>query len=300
MAAPQASREGDDSRPADGHRSPVVVSGRGPLRRDPLDALMLSRDQERPDAAGCPAIVVVPMTEPGWPAAQRMVRVDVISNLPAALDALGVGRGRPVLVLVGGAGGMSREDLSRTAEVLSQQVVPVLARLGAAVVDGGTDSGVMRAIGQARSAAGADFPLIGVAAEGTVSGAEEIEPGHSHVILVPGNSWGDESPWLADVADAVAGAAPSATLVINGGTLTYDDIARSLERHRPVIVLAGTGRTADAIAVAVGGDGDGEDLRARQIAGSALTRVVDIDDGSALAEMLASILGRSPAAGVDE
>jgi len=235
-----------------------------------------------------------------------MVRVDVISNLPAALDALAVGRGRPVLVLVGGAGGMSQEDLSRTGEVLSRQVVPVLARLGAAVVDGGTDSGVMRAIGQARSAAGADFPLIGVAAEGTVSGAEEIEPGHSHVILVPGDSWGDESPWLADVADAVAGPAPSATLVINGGKIAYDDIARSLERHRSVIVLAGTGRTADAIAVAADGDsdgdgdGDGEDLRARQIAGSPLTRVVDIDDGSALAEMLESILGLSPAAGVDE
>jgi hypothetical protein len=248
------------------------------------------------------------MTEPGWPARQRMVRVDVISNLPAALDALAVGRGRPVLVLVGGAGGMSQEDLSRTAEVLSRQVVPVLARLGAAVVDGGTDSGVMRAIGQARSAAGADFPLIGVAAEGTVSGAEDIEPGHSHVILVPGDSWGDESPWLADVADAVAGPAPSATLVINGGAIAYDDIARSLERHRPVIVLAGTGRTADAIAAAVagegegggGGEGGGEDLRAGQIAGSALTRVVDIDDGSALAEMLESILGRSAAVGVDE
>jgi len=33
-----------------------------------------------------------------------MARVDVISNLPAALDTLAVGRGRPVLVLVGGAG----------------------------------------------------------------------------------------------------------------------------------------------------------------------------------------------------
>jgi hypothetical protein len=227
-----------------------------------------------------------------------MVRVDVVSDLPAALDTLGVGRGRPVLVLVGGADGMSQEYLSRTAEVLGRQVVPVLARLGAAVVDGGTDSGVMRAIGQARSAAGADFPLIGVAVEGTVSGAVEIEPGHSHVILVPGDSWGDESPWLADVAGAVAGPAPSATLVINGGKITYDDIACSLERHRSVVVLAGTGRAADAIAAAA--DGQGEDPRARQVAGSPLTRVVDIDDGSALAEMLASILGRSPAAGPNE
>jgi SLOG in TRPM, prokaryote len=261
------------------------------------------------------------------PARPRMARVDVVSDLPATLDALAVGRGRPVLVLVGGAGGMSQEHLSQTAAVMSDQVVPVLARLGAAVVDGGTDSGVMRAIGQARAAAGADFPLIGVAAEGTVSadtgdggegtvsadtgdggegtvsadtgdGGEDIEPRHSHVILVPGDSWGDESPWLADVADAVAGTAPSVTLVINGGQITYDDIARSLERHRSVVVLAGTGRTADDIAAAA--DGDGEDSRARQIAGSALTRVVDVDDGSALAEALQSILGRFPAVGAED
>ncbi len=265
---------------------------------------MLSGDDDQPAPAGCRATVVVPVTEPRWPARPRIARVDVVSDLPATLDALAVGRDRPVLVLVGGAGGMGQESLSRAATVLSLQVVPVLARLGAAVVDGGTDSGVMRVIGQARAAAGADFPLIGVAAEGTVSvdtgdGAGEIEPRHSHVILVPGDSWGDESPWLAEVADAVAGAAPSVTLVINGGKITYDDIARSLERGRPVVVLGGTGRTADAIAAAdgngtgAGGGGGGEDLRARQIAGSPMTRVVDIDDGSALAEVLESVLGRS-------
>jgi len=76
-----------------------------------------------------------------------------------------------------------------------------------------------------------------------------------------------------------------------GGEITYDDVVRSLERHRPVVVLAGTGRTADAIAAAT--SRNSEDLRARQIAGSPLTRVVNIDDGAALAGTLESILGRS-------
>jgi hypothetical protein len=228
-----------------------------------------------------------------------MARVDVVSSLPATLDALTVARGRPVLVVVGGAGRMSQEHLSRTAAVLSLEVIPVLDRLGVTVIDGGTDSGVMRVIGQARSAAGTSFPLIGVAAEGTVganpagapAGAAQIEPHHSHVILVPGDSWGDESPWLADVADAVAGTSPSATLVVNGGEITYDDVAHSLQRRRPVVVLAGTGRTADAIAAAK--DGNSRDPRARQIAASPLTRIVDIADRAALAGTLESILGNS-------
>jgi hypothetical protein len=240
------------------------------------------------------------MTEPAQRRKRlRMARVDIVSSLPATLDALAVARGRPVLVVVGGAGKMSQEHLSRTAAVLSEQVVPVLDRLGVTVIDGGTDSGVMRVIGRARSAAGASFPLIGVASEGTVrtdpagvpARAEQIEPHHSHVILVPGDSWGDESPWLADVADAVAGTGPSATLVINGGEITYDDVAHSLERRRPVVALAGTGRTADAIAAAR--DGNSRDPRATQIAASPLTRIADIADGAALAGMLESILGHS-------
>jgi SLOG in TRPM, prokaryote len=234
------------------------------------------------------------------PAGQLIASVDRVSDLPAALDALEVGRDRPVLVLVGGAGRMSPEHLSRTAEVLARQVVPVIGRLGAAVVDGGTDSGVMRMMGEARHIAGASFPLIGVAPEGKVSAypavtgvtTAKIESRHSHVILVPGDSWGDESPWLAKVAEVVAGTAASATLVINGGAITYQDIAHSLVRGRPVIVLAGTGRTADAIATAT--DHDGLDQDARRIASSPLTRIISIDDGPALAGALESILGRSP------
>jgi len=158
----------------------------------------------------------------------------------------------------------------------------------------------MRMMGEARHVAGANFPLIGVAPEGkvcaqpSVTGARaaKIESRHSHVILVPGDSWGDESPWLAKVAEVVAGTAPSATLVVNGGAITYQDIAHSLARGRPVVVLAGTGRTADAIATAA--DHDGQDQDARQIASSPLTRIVSIDDGPALAGALESILGRSP------
>ena len=54
------------------------------------------------------------------------------------------------------------------AQVLRDEVVPVAERRDAVVIDGGTDSGVMQLIGRARSALGGRFPLIGVAAEGTV------------------------------------------------------------------------------------------------------------------------------------
>lgn len=227
----------------------------------------------------------------------RYIRVSRASELAATFDALDLRRGRPVLVLVGGAGGMDQEHLQLLSTLLRDSVLPLLDLLDAAVVDGGTDSGVMRVIGHARSAVGGRFPLVGVAAEGTVvlpdSGpslrdAAELEPHHTHIVLVPGDSWGDESPWLADVADAIADDHPSTTLVVNGGEITYDDIARSIARRRPVLVLAGTGRTADAVAAAAAGHGD--DPRAAQIAASPLTRILAVNDLDALTDAIGAAL----------
>jgi hypothetical protein len=116
----------------------------------------------------------------------------------------------------------------------------------------------------------------------------ELEPHHTHVVLVPGDSWGDESPWLSEVATVVAGEHPSATLVINGGEITYEDVSHSLAAGRPVIVVAGTGRTADAIAAAAGGAGD--DVCAARLAASPLVRIVRLDDPDGVALALEAAL----------
>lgn len=227
----------------------------------------------------------------------RCARVEQRGELPAALRALAVRSGRPVLVSVGGASGMASEDLAAIAALVRARVVPALDQWGAAVVDGGTDAGVMKVMGQAHDAAGASFPLIGVAAGGTVAApdaaeavadAVDLEPHHTHVVLVPGDSWGDESLWLSDVAQVVAGDHPSATLVINGGAITYEDIRHSLEAGRPVIVVAGAGRTADAIAAAAAGEGGDE--RATQLAASPLVRIVRLDDPDGVTSALEAAL----------
>lgn len=184
----------------------------------------------------------------------------------AELGGAGLPRGRPVLVLVGGAAGMPRADLDVVERVL-RDLVPLLDERGAVVVDGGTDTGVMRAVGRARAAAGGRFPLVGVAAEVAVDLAE-FEPNHTHLLLVPGAAWGDESPWLADVADLVAGPRPSLTVLVNGGAISFQDAEHSLGHDRPLVVLRGSGRTADAIA-------EGADPRSTAIADSPLTTVLD-------------------------
>lgn len=224
-------------------------------------------------------------------------RVGQPADLPAALGALNIGLHHPVLVSVGGAGGMTPDHLAVMAKVI-ERIVPALDRWGVVVVDGGTDSGVMKIMGRARDAARARFPLVGVAAEGTVvlpgkvpaPDAARLEPHHTHVVLVPGDAWGDESPWLSRVAAAIADGQPSLTLVVNGGQITYDDIGHSLQAGRPVIVLAGTGRAADAIAAAARGHTD--DLQARQVAASSGIQIVPLADPQALYSAIEPILAR--------
>jgi hypothetical protein len=224
------------------------------------------------------------------------VHVQQPEDIPAALDGVSIGRGTPVLVLIGGAGGMDDDVVRMWEKVLLDAVLPVVRTHHAAVVDGGTDSGVMRAIGRARSAAGASFPLVGVAARGTLplsstpptAGTASADKNHTHLVLVPGSEWGDESPWLADVADVIAEGRPSVTLLVNGGDIAFDDADRSLSRGRPVVVLAGTGRTADLIADAAARQSTHP--RAQYIARSDLTIFVPVGDPSAIRTVLARAL----------
>jgi SLOG in TRPM, prokaryote len=66
-------------------------------------------------------------------------------------------------------------------------------------------------------------------------------------------------------------------------------VAASIDRGRPVVVLAGTGRTADVIADARAGRV--ADRRAAAIAASPLTWVVAVDDASSLHEAVDALLG---------
>ena len=241
------------------------------------------------------------MSEDAGEAPATCVRIHTVEELPAALELAGLTPELRVVVIVGGAAGMGQQDQRTVGDLLRDVVIPVIERQAAIVVDGGTDSGVMRLIGRARSAAGARFPLVGVAAAGTVvisgdSGptspdAAPLEPHHTLFLLVPGTEWGDEAQWISNVASVVSGSHPSVTVLINGGQVAYADAEGSLALGRPVVVLAGTGRTADAIAEARSGQGD--DPRAIAIATSPLTSIVDIATPDAVRGALEAALNRS-------
>ena len=182
------------------------------------------------------------------------------SNLAQAISELGLKGHYPVIVLIGGEVDEKQAAVTRLAiETISR----IAEDMNAAVICGGTDMGVMAEIGQIRSRNGHKFPLVGVTPEELVTwpggphnakflwlGKQrwQLETHYSHFILVPGSQFGDESPWIGDVATLLSKGHRSVTILINGGEVSRKDIDLSLENGRPVVALSRTGRLADELA----------------------------------------------------
>ncbi|HAG82397.1 MAG TPA: hypothetical protein DCL61_14850 [Cyanobacteria bacterium UBA12227] len=230
-----------------------------------------------------------------------VIQVHNWGELPDALHRIGLQQILPTLVLVGGASKIAESDLKKLQNLFVEIIAPIAENLGIAVVDGGTDAGIMRFIGQARTHINASFPLVGVAAIGTVirpgipctnADAAMLEPNHTHFVLVPGSNWGDESPWLAQIGSHLSQELPSVTIVVNGGEITWQDVGESIKAGRPTIVLSGSGRTADQLAAAM--RGEEADQRAIELVASGLLHSIDMrKEAEELASMIEQILSSS-------
>ena len=225
------------------------------------------------------------------------IRVDQQAELPDALERIGLGGSRSVLVVVGGASNISEADFLRIKRLFTEVLAPIAESLGAYVVDGGTDAGVMKLMGEARTQIGAKFALIGVTPESKVALPNQqepaadlipLEPNHTHFVLVPGKNWGDESPWISQVATVLANNAPSITVLLNGGEITFEDAFSSVNSGRLVVVIAGSGRTADILADAL--RGQATDERAKKLAKSGTLQYIDLIDIEKGVENLGEII----------
>ncbi len=171
-----------------------------------------------------------------------------LAELALLGEALGLPVPSPVVTITGGAGGMSDEEIEKTQAFFEQYLVPFIRERNALVIEGGTDAGVIRAIGLAFHQAEIDLPLIGVASRDIAEIQANLEVHQTHFILCPGSDWGDEVEWIAASASALAGSRPSVNLLFNGGKIAWNDAACSIKYGRPILIAEGSGRTADVIA----------------------------------------------------
>jgi SLOG in TRPM, prokaryote len=179
----------------------------------------------------------------------RAANVSSTTEIKRALDQLNIPHPNSVIVLVGGAAGVSWLDMFPM-----RKAIGIIARLAeetqSVVIDGGTQAGIMTEIGKQRKQHGFSLPLIGVVFDNLIVYEEPatiLDPNHTHFFLIPGKDWGDESAWISKIATSIAGNHKSITVLVNGGNISRQDIKYSLLENRPTFVIRGTGRLADEI-----------------------------------------------------
>jgi hypothetical protein len=234
----------------------------------------------------------------------RAVRVEPTFDPARILRLLNVAPPRPTLFVSGGATDMSEQDRQALQAMFTGVVAPFAESAGLAVIDGGTSSGVMGMIGQARLNGGYTFLLIGAAPVGLIAypGYDnprregELDSGHSHFALVDADRWGDETGAYMGMCRALAGEGthPTVGIIVNGGKITQKEAhLATCVYHFPVLVLAGSGRFADELAAAVMA-GDSADPVIAQIIASGQVELASIhDDSAAIRQRLAAHFAKS-------
>lgn len=191
------------------------------------------------------------------------IKTNAETPMDDIVSALGLQTPAPCIFISGGAGGMSDDDIEKTRVIMDEGIAKFAAQHGITVIDGGTESGVMQMIGEARRNHHYSFPLIGVAPESKVqypgsnneNSEAELDANHSHFVLVDTDEWGGESQTIIDLTRRICGMKQKHALgiLINGGKIAQQDIYLATaqgDQRIPVLVLEGSGRFAEELATA--------------------------------------------------
>ena len=178
-----------------------------------------------------------------------------VADIIARMGLTPTAKGRPVMVVSGGADDLTDGALDRAGAIIGDAVASAAEVTGAVLVDGGTSVGVMRLTGQARARWPDSLPaLVGVAPAGAVtypgdpSGeGVQLEENHSHFILADSSQWGGETSLLMSVAETLAGDGHVVMVLAGGGPGARSEVLEAARRRWPVFVVSKTGGLADGV-----------------------------------------------------
>lgn len=189
------------------------------------------------------------------------------------VEKLSLPKPKAIMCVIGGAGLLTDDRREQLVEIYERGIARAAKHTGAAIITGGTDSGVMEMMGkgvEVLKIEGADTApvLIGVSPLGKVvypGGAPkegrtdtcDLEPHHGHFCLVDTQEWGGETSTMFQLAQNLAfhtcGSSnpmeqQAVTVLSNGGGLSKNEAYHCVKSGWPLVVLKGSGRLADEIA----------------------------------------------------
>jgi hypothetical protein len=205
----------------------------------------------------------------------------------AILDALEIASPRAVILLFGGTKGLDDSRKAHLATLFADGVAPVAAELGALIIDGGTQSGVMAMMGAALAARPKACQLLGIAPAGKVTycggrtdadiaDGAPLEPNHSHFVLVESDEWGGETGKMLELVRAFT--APIVAILVNGGAIAADEALQSVRNGWQLLVFEGSGRFADEVSAGVRSGQSTKSVEITEIARSGRVALFHVDD----------------------
>ena len=217
---------------------------------------------------------------------QEALLVHVPQHTPAdsIVAALKLPQPRAVICLNGGTAELDEGLNTGLRRLMVDGLARVAAENSVTLVTGGTDAGIFLLLGAGLEKWGCKAPCLGVVPgtqvtwSGRSNGGETpLEPHHSHFIVVNGNDWGDETPTMYSVVQSISQNCSSLAVFAGGGDITLREMQANVKQGREMILIAGSGRSTDAVLNIRDGSASSIDVL-REIASQGRIIRFDIDE----------------------
>eukprot|EP00753_Platysulcus_tardus_P011971 PLAT3327.5.p1 GENE.PLAT3327.5~~PLAT3327.5.p1 ORF type:complete len:1805 (+),score=909.40 PLAT3327.5:47-5416(+) len=162
-----------------------------------------------------------------------------------------------MVAVFGGASRLHMMLIPALQALVREGIVTFAGNNNALLMSGGTDSGIMRELGKAAGRSDSRLQLLGVCPAGLAvwpGGPERdgdscaLEQNHTDFVLPDSASWGGETDTMFAIFRHLSKRLPSVAVLCNGGEISKSEAWHVTQAGVPLVVIEGSGRTADAIA----------------------------------------------------
>jgi hypothetical protein len=184
------------------------------------------------------------------PAPRQIVVAAAPGSVDHLLDQLRLPARTTTLVINGGTSDDPDFPVAAVLQSLRVVITEVARHEGPVIISGGTQAGLFSLLGDVVEELRFAGPVIGVVPAAKINRPDgtPLERRHTAVLLVDGETWGDETPTMLELCRALDRRGSVLALIAGGGRQTLVEIDGHRADRRPVIILAGTKRIADDLA----------------------------------------------------
>lgn len=173
-----------------------------------------------------------------------ILTVEKRTGVRQIISALKIPAPKAVMILNGGTTSIYG-SLRNQLQPLMTQLARAAIRHQITIVTGATDAGIFTLFGDALAAEGGpSAPVLGISPQVPV---EQLEPHHTHFVMVAETTWGGETPLMYRLIKSLSRKCPSVAVFVGGGSITLKEMTYNVHQQRDMILISGSERSTDEV-----------------------------------------------------